>query len=179
MYICYRKTIIMNSAKTLYAILNVIIILILISIGLGIFVLATTLFGIKQDFIGFSEDVLIYKTEAMLYRYTFFKLVVYAVFVVALWKLRKATKLLLKNNFYNTELMRGMFDSGKLMVFSSVALWVIDEVSNSFFKRHALLGLSEKTLVYLLIITMGLFLMLMSTVLRDTKAMKEENDLTI
>jgi len=169
----------MNSAKTLYLVLNVIIILILISIGLGIFVLAMTLFGIKQDFIGFSEDVLIYKTEAMLYCYTFFKLVVYAVFVDALWKLRMATKLLLKNDFYNTELMRGMFDSGKLMVFSSIALWVIDEVSNMFYKRQVILGLSEKTLVYLLIIAMGLFLMLMSTVLRDTKTIKEENDLTI
>ena len=169
----------MNSAKTLYAILNVIIILILISIGLGIFYFAMILFGVKQDFIGIEEDALIYKTEAMLYRYTFFKLVVYAVFVIALWKLRKATKWLLKNDFYNTELMSGMFESGKLMVFSSVALWCIDEVSNRFFKRHVLEGLSEKTLVYLLIIMMGLFLMLISTVLRDTKAIKEENDLTI
>ncbi|WP_225036697.1 DUF2975 domain-containing protein [Winogradskyella sp. SM1960] len=169
----------MSSAKTLYTILNVIIFLILASIGLGIFVLAMILFGVKQDFIGIGEDVLIYKTEAMLYRYSFLKLVVYAVFVVALWKLRKATKLLLKNDFYNTKLIKDMFNSGKLMILSSVALWVIDEMSNMFFKRHPLLGLSEKTLVYLLIIAMGLFLMLMSTVLKDTKVIREENDLTI
>ena len=72
-----------------------------------------------------------------------------------------------------------MSTSGKLMVLSSVALWFIDEMSNMFFKRKVLIGLSEKTLVYLLIIGMGLFLMLMSTVLRDTKAIKDENDLTI
>lgn len=169
----------MNSAKILYWTLNVILMLILISIGLGIFVLTMILFGVKQDFIGIGEGVLIYKTEAMLYRYTFLKLVVYAVFVVALWKLRKATKLLLKNDFYNTKLIKDMFNSGKLMILSSVALWVIDEMSNMFFKRQVFVGLSEKTLVYLLIIAMGLFLMLMSTVLRDTKAIREENDLTI
>lgn len=72
-----------------------------------------------------------------------------------------------------------MFDSGKLMILSSIALWFIDEMSNRFFKRHVLDGLSEKTLVYLLIIAMGLFLMLMSAVIRDTKVIKEENDLTI
>lgn len=169
----------MNSAKTLYAILNVIIILILISIGLGIFVLAMILFGVKQDFIGLKYDALIFKTERMLYVFTFLELLVYAVFVDALWKLRKATKLLLKNDFYNTELISGMFNSGKLMVLSSVALWFIDEIGNRFYKRQVLDGLSEKTLVYLLIIAMGLFLMLMSTVLRDTKAIKEENELTI
>ncbi|WP_178986176.1 hypothetical protein [Winogradskyella helgolandensis] len=169
----------MNSAKTLYTILNVIIFLILMSIGIGIFILAMILLGIKQDFIGIDEDVLVYKTEAMLYRFTFLKLAVYAAFVVALWRLRKATKLLLKNDFYNTELTNGMFNSGKLMVFSSVALWFIDEIGNMFYKRQVILGLSEKTLVYLLIIAMGLFLMLMSTVLRDTKVIKEENDLTI
>lgn len=145
----------MNSAKTLYSILNVIIFLILISIGLGIFVLAMVLFGVEQDFIGLEHDALIYKTEAMLYVFTFLKLGVYAVFVVALWKLRKATSLLLKNDFYNTDLITGMFDSGKLMILSSIALWFIDEMSNRFFKRHVLDGLSEKTLVYLLIIAMG------------------------
>lgn len=169
----------MSSARTLYLILNVIIFLILISIGLGIFVLAMILFGVKQDFIGFKEDALIFKTEAMLYVFTFLELGVYIVFVVALWKLRKATKLLLKKDFYNAELIKEMFTSGKLMVLSSVSLWFIDEISNMFFKRKVLIGLSEKTLVYLLIIAMGLFLMLMSTVFRDTKAIKDENELTI
>ncbi|WP_179348934.1 hypothetical protein [Winogradskyella pacifica] len=169
----------MNSAKTLYAILNVIIFLLLIGIGLGIFVLAMVLFGIEQDLIGLKHDALVFKTERMLYIFTFLELLVYAVFVDALWKLRKATKLLLKNDFYNIELISGMFNSGKLMILSSVALWFIDEIGNMFYKRQVILGLSEKTLVYLLIIAMGLFLMLMSTVLRDTKAIKEENDLTV
>ena len=57
----------MNSAKTLYSILNVIIFLLLIGIGLGIFVLAMALFGIKQDFIGLKYEALIFKTERMLY----------------------------------------------------------------------------------------------------------------
>jgi hypothetical protein len=169
----------MNSAKTLYLILNVILILILISIGLGIFVLAMILFGVKQDFVLLSEDLLTYKTEAMLYGFTFLELGVYAAFAVALWRLRKATKLLLKNDFYNTEFICGMFNSGKLMVLSSIALWFIDEIGNMFYKRQVLVGLSEKTLVYLLIIAMGMFLMLISTVLKDAKAIKNENDLTV
>ncbi|WP_179318885.1 hypothetical protein [Winogradskyella helgolandensis] len=169
----------MNSAKTLYAILNVIIFLILMSIGIGIFILAMILFGMKQDFIGISEELKSFKIETMLYVFTFLMLGIYAVFVIALWKLRKATKLLLEKDFYNTELTNGMFNSGKLMVLSSVSLWFIDGISNMFFKINVIIGLSEKTLVYLLIIAMGLFLMLMSTVLRDTKVIKEENDLTI
>ena len=169
----------MNSAKILYWILNVIIFLILTCIGIGIFVLGMILFGVKQDFILVDENPLTYKTEAMLYGFTFFKLVIYAVFVAALWKLRKATKLLLKNDFHNAELIMEMFNSGKLMLLSSVALWFVDELSNRCFRRHVLEGLSEKTLVYLIVIMMGLFLMLMSTVLRDTKIIKEENDLTI
>ncbi|WP_299120712.1 hypothetical protein [uncultured Winogradskyella sp.] len=169
----------MNSARTLYLILNVIIFLLLIGIGLGIFVLAMILFGIKQDFIGLKHDALIFKTESMLYVFTFLELGVYAAFVVALWKLRKATELLLKKDFYNDELIKGMFNSGKLMVLSSIALWIIDEIGNIFYKRQVVLGLSEKTLVYLIIIAMGLFLMLISTVLKDTKVIKEENDLTI
>ncbi|BAO75789.1 DUF2975 domain-containing protein [Winogradskyella sp. PG-2] len=169
----------MNSARTLYLILNIIIFLLLISIGLGIFILTMILFGVKQDFIGIEEDVIIFKTEKMLYVFTFLELVVYVVFVVALWKLRKAIKLLLKKDFYNTELINRMLNSGKLMVLSSVSLWFIDVISNMFFKRKVLIGLSEKTLVYLLIIAIGFFLMLMSTVFRDTKAMKDENDLTI
>jgi hypothetical protein len=169
----------MNSAKTLYTILNVIIILILISIGLGVLFFVLPLFGVKQDFIGLGGDVLIYKTERMLYGFTLLKLGVYAVFVAALWKLRKATKLVLKKDFFNTELISGMFISGKLMLQSSVFLWFIDAMGNMFYKRKVFIGISEKTLVYLLIIAIGLFLMLMSTVLRDTKAIKDENDLTV
>jgi len=153
--------------------------LLLGAIGLGIFVLALMLFGVKQDFIGLKYDALVFKTKATLYVFTFLELVVYVAFVVALWKLRKATKLLLKKDFYNNELIIEMFTSGQLMVLSSVALWFIDEIGNMFYKRQITLGLSEKTLVYLLIIAIGLFLMLFSTVLRDTKAIKEENDLTI
>ena len=93
----------MNSARTLYLILNVIIFLILISIGLGIFVLAMILFGVKQDFVGIDQDVLTYKTESMLYIFCFLTLWVYAAFVVALWRLRKATKLLLKKKPYKVQ----------------------------------------------------------------------------
>ncbi|AXT18778.1 hypothetical protein D7030_05915 [Flavobacteriaceae bacterium AU392] len=169
----------MNTARILYSILNVIIFLLLIGIGLGIFFFVMILFGVKQDFLGIDEGLVSFKTEAMLYVYTILRLGVYVVFVVTLWNMRKATKLLLKKDFYNKELINALSTSGKLMVIAGISSWCINGISNVFFKFKFLIGLSEKTLVYLLIIAMGLFFMLISTVLRDTKIIKEENDLTI
>ena len=169
----------MNATRILYSILNVIIFLLLIGIGWGIFFFVMTLFGVKQEFLIIDEDVVNFKTEAMLHVYRILKLGVYVVFVRALWNMRKATKLLLKKDFYNKELIKSISISGKLMVIAGVSAWCIDGISNVFFKLKVFIGLSEKTIVYLLLIAMGLFLMLMGTVLRDTKAIKDENDLTI
>ncbi|SHG72601.1 DUF2975 domain-containing protein [Winogradskyella jejuensis] len=169
----------MNSIKTLYFILNVIIFLLLIAIGLGIFFFVTLLFGIKQDFINLEVDLINFKTEAMLYVYTILRLGVYAIFIKALWNLRKATKLFLKKDFYNGELIKVLSISGKLMIITGVSAWCVNVISDVFFKFQFSIGLSEKALVYLFLIAIGLFLMLMSTVLRDAKAIKEENDLTV
>ncbi|WP_299113853.1 DUF2975 domain-containing protein [uncultured Winogradskyella sp.] len=169
----------MSSAKTLYSILNVIIFLLLIAIGLGIFFFVALLFGIKQDFVDLRVDVINFKTEAMLYVYTILRLGVYAIFIKALWDMRKAIKLFLKKDFYNNELIKTLSTSGKFMVITGVSAWCINGISNVFFNFQFSIGFSEKTLVYLFLIGIGLFLMLMSTVLRDTKTIKEENDLTI
>ncbi len=169
----------MNSARTLYSILNVIIFLLLIAIGLGIFFFVMTLLGVKQDFLFIGEGIVSFKTEAMLYVYTILRLGVYAIFIKALWNLRKAIKLFLKKDFYNSQLIKALSISGKFMVITGVFAWCIDGIGNVFFKFQFSIGLSEKILVYLFIIAIGLFLMLMSTVLRDTKAIKDENDLTI
>ncbi|RZN84687.1 MAG: hypothetical protein EVB11_01145 [Winogradskyella sp.] len=169
----------MNSARTLYSILNVIIFLLLIGIGLGVFFYVMMLFGVKQDFVGIRMDVINFKTQVMHTFYTILGLGVYAIFIKALLKLRTATKLFLKKDFYNNELIRLLLISGKLMVISGVSAWSINVIGNVFFKFRFVIGLSEKTLIYLFIIAIGLFLMLMSTVLGDTKAIKEENDLTI
>lgn len=169
----------MSSARTLFSILNVIIFLLLISIGLGIFFFVMMLFGVDQDFINIDKDVLSFRTEGMIIVYTILRLGIYAVFIAALRKLRKATKLLLKKDFYNNELILALLTSGKFMVISGIFSWCIDGVGKVFFKFKFSIGLSEKTLVYLFIISMGLFLMLMSSVLKDAKVVKEENDLTI
>ncbi|WP_282043824.1 hypothetical protein [Winogradskyella flava] len=169
----------MNSARLLYSILNVIIILLLIAIGLGVFFFVMILLGVKQEFLFIYEGVISFKTEAMLYVYTILRLGVYAVFIKALWNLRKATKLLLKKDFYNNQLINVLSISGKLMVITGVSAWCINGISDMFFKFQFSIGLTEKTLAYLFIIAIGLFLLLMSTVLKDTKAIKDENDLTI
>ena len=169
----------MSSAKTLYLVLNIIILLLFIGICLGIFFFTTILFGLEQDIVHIKEDIANFKTEAMFYFFTILKLGVYVVFIVALSKLRKVTKLLLKNDFYNQELIQSLFFAGKVMVIAGISSWCIDWVSNLFFRFKFIMGLSEKSLVYLLVIAIGFLLMLMSSVLRDTKAIKEENDLTI
>jgi len=169
----------MNSARSLYSILNVIIFLLLIGLGLGIFFFAMILLGVKQDIIHINEDISNFKTETMLYIFVILKLSIYVVFIVALWKLRKVTQLLLKKDFYNKELINVLSSSGKLMVITGVVSWCIDWLSNIFFKYKFIIGINEKTIVYLLAIAIGLFLMLISTVLRDAMTIKEENDLTI
>lgn len=169
----------MNSARILYSILNVIIILLLIGIGLGVFFYVMMLFGVKQDFVFVREDVINFKTQAMHTFYTILGLGVYAIFIKALWTMRKATKLFLKKDFYNNELINALSTSGKLIIIAGVSAWCIDGISNVFFKFRYSIGLSEKTLVCLFIIAIGLFLMLISTILRDTKAIKDENELTI
>ncbi|TCK67654.1 DUF2975 family protein [Winogradskyella wandonensis] len=169
----------MNSAKTLYSILNVIIFLLLMGIGLGVFFFLMLLLGIKQDVVNLRVDLINFKTEAMPYVYTVLRLGVYVIFINALWNLRKATKLFLKNDFYNYKLIRVLEISGKLMIISAISAWSIDWISDVFFKFRISIGLSETTLVYLFVIAIGLFLMLISKVLNDAKTMKEENDLTI
>ena len=169
----------MNSARTLYLILNTIFILLLVGIGLGVFFYVTLLFGVEQGFVDADMDKTNFKTEVMHTFYTILRLGVYAIFIKAIWELRKATKLFLKKDFYNNELLKRLFTSGKFMVASGVSIWCINGISDVFFKFRFSIGLSEKTLVYLLLIAIGLFLMLMSSVLNDAKILKEETDLTI
>ncbi|ARV09536.1 hypothetical protein BTO05_07735 [Winogradskyella sp. PC-19] len=169
----------MNSARTLYLILNTIIILLLVGIGLGVFIYIMMLFGVEQDFIGIDMDKANFKTEVKHIFYTILRLGVYAIFIKALWNLRKVIKLFLNKDFYNSQLITLLLTSGKLMVITGVSGWCIDAMSDVFFKFRFTIGISETTLAYLFIIAVGLFLMLISTVLRDTKAIKEENDLTI
>lgn len=169
----------MNAARTLYSILNIIIFLLLIGIGLGIFFFVMMLFGVEQDFVGIDMDKVNFKTEVMHTFYSILRLGVYAIFIKALWNMGKATKFLLKKDFYNNELVNVLSTSGKLMVVAGAFRWCIDGISDIFFKFRFTMGVSEKTLVCFFVIAIGLFLMLMSTVLGDTKAIKEENDLTI
>lgn len=169
----------MSSAKTLYLILNVIIILLLIGIGIGIFFFATILFGVEQQIISIEEDVTNFKTETKFYFFTILRLGVYVLFIVALMKWRKVIKRMLENDFYNQELIQSLFFSGKIMVIAAISSWCIDWIGDLFFRYKFIVGLSEQTLVHLLIIALGLFLMLISSVLKESKDIKEENDLTI
>ncbi|NRB84339.1 MAG: hypothetical protein HRU49_11280 [Winogradskyella sp.] len=169
----------MGSAKTLYLILNVIIFLLLVGMGLGIFFFATILFGVEQNIVYTEEVAANFKTEAKFYFFTILRLGVYVVFIVALMKWRKVIKRMLENDFYNQELIQSLFFSGKIMVIAAISSWCIDWIGNLFFRLKFIVGLTEKSLVYLLIIAVGSFLMLISSVLKESQAIKEENDLTI
>ena len=142
----------MSSAKTLYLILNVIIFLLLIGIGIGIFFFATILFGVEQNIIYTEEVAANFKTEANYYFFTILRIGVYVVFILALLKWRKVTRLLLNNDFYNEELIQSLLHAGRVMVIATISSWCIDWIGNLFFRFKFIVGLTEKSLVYLFII---------------------------
>jgi len=171
---------VMDSAKTLYQILNLIIILILLSIGVGILLFGLIFFGILPiETAAMQSDLLQYTKDPGLYVFIILILAVYGVFIYGALKLRQATKLLVAHKFYTTELTSRVILSGKCMIITGVFAWLVDGLSSLYFKQEIQIGLSEKTFIYLFMIAMGLFMMLMGKVLEDAKNLKEESDLTI
>lgn len=170
----------MDSAKTLYSILNILIILILFSIGLGlVLVLLMFLNVIPTDTIASKSNLLAHKNNPGLYVFIILMLTIYGVFVYGLWKLKAAAKHLLQQAFYNLKLIKDITISGKYLVLTGVFAWLIDGLSGIYFKHEFSIQLSDKIFTYLFIIAMGLLMMLIGNVINDAKNIKQENDLTI
>ena len=170
---------IMDSAKTLYSILNLIIFLIIFSIGIGLIMTVLILFNVIDGPLALKPDFVDYKNDIMQYVFMAFKLIVYIVFISGLLKLRFATKLLLEKDFYKFELIKALGFAGKAIVITGILSWLIDGLSHIYFNDEISISISEKTFVYLFVTAMGLFLMLMGNVINDAKNLKQENDLTI
>lgn len=170
----------MNSAKTLYSILNLIIILILISIGLGILLFVVSYFTDLPINTSFNQqDLSSYPNDIALYIFMGLNILVYAVFIAGIWRLRQVTQLFIEHKFYTTALISKIGTAGKFFLLSGVFMWLINGLSNAYFKQEIKISIGEKTFVYLFIIAMGLFMMLIGSVIKDAKSLKEENGLTI
>jgi len=170
----------MNSAKTLYNILNAILILILIAIGVGVVLSFLVFFNVlPANTVSYRPDLMTYRSDVEIYGFFALMLMVYTVFTYGIWKLKEATKFLMGLDFYNIELIKRITISGKCMLLTGVFAWLIDGLSNIYFKQLISIGLTEKTFIYLFIMAMGLFMMLMGSVINDAKQLKQENELTI
>ena len=170
----------MDSAKTLYNILNTILILITLAIGIGLVLFFLVFFNVlPANTVSYRPDLITYKNDVELYGFIALMLMVYTVFTYGIWKLKEATKLLMGHDFYNIELIKRITISGKCMVLTGVFAWLTDGLSNIYFKQFTSISLTEKTFIYLFIIAVGLFMMLVGRVINDAKQHKEENELTI
>lgn len=169
----------MNSAKTLYSILTILISLIVLSISIGFIISILVFSGAMEGTVTFQPGFEAYKTDVVLYLFMALILIIYVIFIAGLLKLRQATKLLLNQKFYTSKLIHTTIFSGKCLVIVGIFSWLIDGLSSMYFEDVISISISEKTFIYLFITAMGLFLMLMGDVIKSAKTIKEENELTI
>ena len=169
----------MNSAKLLYTLLNVLFILILCSIGISILFAILIAVGIEPTSITTGSEIRHHLDDPILYVFGGLLLLVYGIFCFGIWNLRKAASIFLNENFYTAAVIKTLALAGKSFVLTGIFAWLVDGLSGIYFKGEISLSLSDKTFTYLFITSVGLFMMLMSTVIKDAKNLKNENDLTI
>ncbi len=172
----------MNTAKTLFTTLNVLIFLTLLSIGLGLilsFFSFTELGEIDYSFTFDGNKIAISDLTIAHYIFMGLNLIFYFVFIFGLIKLRTAAKLILSNNIYNPSLSMNTDLAGKSFILTGVFWWLFDGLSSIHFDNTLSIGVSDKTFIYLFIICIGLFFMLTSKLFTNAIQLKTENDLTI
>ena len=172
----------MNTEKTLFSTLNVLIFLILLAIGFGLIFSILSMTGV----IGVTPSITINGHEighndltVAHYIFMGLNLIFYGVFIFGLFKLRVVAKLILQNDIYNPSLSINSELAGKDFVLTGTFWWLFDGLSNLHFNNKLSIGVSDKTFVYLFIICIGLFLMLTSKLITNAIQLKAENDLTI
>lgn len=169
----------MNTSKTLFSTLNVLIILVILAIGAGIVITTLAISGVNFENFKVISGVSLQELTAAHYLFMGLNLILYFVFIYGLFKLRIVAKLFLNNTFYDSELGKNSALAGKSFVLSGVFWWLFDGLSTIHFDQEFSIGVSEKTFVYLFFIVIGLFLMLSSNLFDNAFELKSENDLTI
>jgi|GEM_PF-5707354 len=169
----------MNSAKTLYTLLNIFFVLLVFSISISMVFAILIGIGLDISLVSPDSEVLAYTNEPMFYVFAILLLVIYGIFCYGIWQLRKAASFFMSNTFYTQNVVKVLAIAGKSFVITGIFAWVIDGLSGIYFNSEIMLSLSDKTFMYLFLTSIGLFIMLMSTVIKDAMSIKEENDLTV
>jgi len=169
----------MNSAKTLYTLLNVLFVLLIFSIGISILFAILIGVGLDVSFVSTDSEVLEYTNDSLFYVFAVLLLIIYGIFCYGIWQLRKAASIFMTKAFYTESAVRVLAMAGKSFVITGIFAWVIDGLSNIHFNSEISLSLSDKTFMYLFLTSIGLFILLMSAVIKDAMSLKEENDLTV
>ncbi len=168
----------MKNKQLLINILNILLFFIIGGMVLGILLIV---FGTEslQTILSTKLNVLNSSSQSVVYLFMVATLIIYGVFTLGLWHFRKAGLYLLKSGFKQTNLGKHVTIAGKSFVLSGVFWWLIDGLSAIVFSQELSISVSNKTFIYLFFIAVGIFMMLMSTVLKEAQQLKQENDLTI
>jgi len=168
----------MDTSKTLFSTLNVLIFVIILAISIGLIITFLSASGVISE-ATFKNEILFSDLNWTHYLFMALNLVVYFVFIYGLFKLRAVSKLFLKRSFYDSQLGKNSSLAGKAFILSGVFWWLFDGLSSIHFNNKFSIGVSDKTFIYLFFIVMGLFLMLTSQSFDKALELKNENDLTI
>ncbi len=172
----------MNTAKTLFSTLNVLIFLTLFAIIVGIIINTlslTNVVGVDSSIIIGGKEIAHGDLTIAHYLFMGLNLIFYFVFVYGLIKLRKSAKLILAKDIYNPSLSLTTELAGKSFVLTGIFWWLFDSLSRIYFENTLSIGVSDKTFIYLFITCFGLFIMLTSKLITNSIQLKTENDLTI
>jgi len=169
----------MNTSKTLFTALTVLIILLILAIGAGLIMTLISIIGVPIDNVNFKNDLNFEDLNGVHYLFMALNLLFYFIFIYGLFKLRNVAKLFLNNTFYDAELGKNSNLAGKSFVLVGVFWWLFDGLSSMYIESEVSIGVSDKTFIYLFFVVIGLFLMLTSTLFDNALEMKSENDLTI
>jgi len=169
----------MNSIKVLNTLLNVILVLLIISVGVTIVFGVLFLTGVRSSIITSDTPLLNFTSDPLLYVFGGILLIVYVLFTFGVWQLRKAATIFLNDSFYASKVLKPLLLAGKSFVVAGIFAWLIDGLSSIHFGNQLAMSISDNTFIYLFITSIGLFIMLMSSVIEKAINLKNENDLTI
>lgn len=168
----------MDIPKTLFSTLNTLIFVIILAITIGLLITILSVSGVISE-TTFKNEILFSDLDWTHYLFMALNLIVYSVFIYGLFKLRIVSKLFLNNTFYDSELGKNSNLAGKCFILAGVFWWLFDGLSSIHFNNEFSIEVSEKTVIYLFFIVIGLFLMLTGKLFDKALELKNENDLTI
>lgn len=106
-------------------------------------------------------------------------MIAFLLFTLAIFFLRKTIRPLVRKDYFHLAVSKNLKRSGGLFVGSGFGLLVVYVVTKMVKNMQLWIGVDESVMALCFVIIMGLFIRLLSEVFAETKAIKDENDLTI